>query len=255
MNSPSNDEYFNSPGYLIVCDEEGYTAQTEEEANFVTDCLEEYGIQKPWSVLDIGCGSGRHSVALSRRHLNVVGCDVSPQLIDQARKRAERYDCQILFQQMDMRQLNFTDAFQAVIFMFSSFGVFDRATNLEILRRSRQALTDQGLIILDIGNVYALLTYIQQAGSVTKRTISAQLTVTEDFRFDPLTYQLHWTEIHHWPDHEQIYEGLCQYYALPMLVNDLEKSRLIYLASYSSFDRQPYDGHSSNRLIVVAQKN
>ncbi len=43
-------------------------------------------------VLDVGCGSGRFSVALARRHATVIGTDISPKMIGFAQKAAEGLD-------------------------------------------------------------------------------------------------------------------------------------------------------------------
>jgi SAM-dependent methyltransferase len=44
----------------------------------------------PWTVLDVGCGSGRYALALARAGASrVVGVDVSATMIDLARKEAE----------------------------------------------------------------------------------------------------------------------------------------------------------------------
>jgi len=43
-------------------------------------------------VLDFGCGTGSHVVALARRGYDVVGLDTSPAMIDQARAKASSLD-------------------------------------------------------------------------------------------------------------------------------------------------------------------
>jgi len=42
----------------------------------------------PRSVLDAGCGTGRCAIELARHGIDVVGVDVSPSMIDEARRRA-----------------------------------------------------------------------------------------------------------------------------------------------------------------------
>lgn len=42
----------------------------------------------PHSVLDVGCGSGRVAIELSRHGIDVVGIDLDPSMIDEARRRA-----------------------------------------------------------------------------------------------------------------------------------------------------------------------
>lgn len=53
----------------------------------VTALLDEYPAAGP--VLDVGCGSGDHAVAMARRGLQVLGIDIVETAIEQARAKAE----------------------------------------------------------------------------------------------------------------------------------------------------------------------
>jgi SAM-dependent methyltransferase len=55
------------------------------------DLLVEYGLRPSHSVIDIGCGSGRLSTALSKKYgaaITYLGTDVVPELLDYARTHA-----------------------------------------------------------------------------------------------------------------------------------------------------------------------
>jgi SAM-dependent methyltransferase len=69
------------PGYLRY----SFTRSTESEVAFVADAL---GLASGERVLDVGCGPGRHSHALARRGLRVVGVDVAEPFVDLARQHA-----------------------------------------------------------------------------------------------------------------------------------------------------------------------
>ena len=51
-----------------------FTKGTEQEVDFLVDVL---GLAAGTSVLDIGCGPGRHAHALARRGMRVVGLDIA----------------------------------------------------------------------------------------------------------------------------------------------------------------------------------
>ncbi len=58
---------------------------TEQEVDFLVDAL---GLESGMRVLDVGCGPGRHSLALARRGFDVVGVDHSAEFVRLARDAA-----------------------------------------------------------------------------------------------------------------------------------------------------------------------
>ncbi len=68
------------------------------------------------TVLDVGCGDGELAVELWKRGAKVTGIDVSPEMIEAARKRAARYDADIAFGVATTQSLPFPpDTFDAVV--------------------------------------------------------------------------------------------------------------------------------------------
>jgi SAM-dependent methyltransferase len=70
-------------------------------------------------IVDLGCGYGRHSLELARRGFQVVGVDLSGDLIAQARERAERAGVAVELLQSDLRELRFEAEFDAAVNLFS----------------------------------------------------------------------------------------------------------------------------------------
>ncbi|GAB4464283.1 MAG: class I SAM-dependent methyltransferase [Armatimonadaceae bacterium] len=67
---------------------EGFTGNTEAEVAFLEEAL---GLRPGTHLLDMGCGPGRHSLALAERGFQVTGVDFTPQFIEYAAaKAAER---------------------------------------------------------------------------------------------------------------------------------------------------------------------
>jgi SAM-dependent methyltransferase len=102
-------------------------------------------------VLDLACGSGDHARRLARRDLEVVGVDIAPSLVAHCRQKAaeEGLDT-VRFEQGDMRALEEEGAFDAVLLLSGSFGFFDDATNLDVLRRMARALRPGGRLLIDV---------------------------------------------------------------------------------------------------------
>lgn len=63
-------------------------------------------------VVDVGCGTGNFSIKLARKGLEVVGVDVSRHMLKKAQEKVKKLDedLEISFQQMDAKNLDFSEA-------------------------------------------------------------------------------------------------------------------------------------------------
>lgn len=66
-------------------------------------------------VLDLACGIGRHTLELRRRGFEVVGLDISEELLEIARSEAEAQSLEVSFVQADLRELDFSEEFDLVL--------------------------------------------------------------------------------------------------------------------------------------------
>jgi cyclopropane fatty-acyl-phospholipid synthase-like methyltransferase len=73
-------------GYAARYMQESFTTDTLREADFI---VEEMALPPGSRILDMGCGTGRHSVELARRGYRMVGVDLSTGMLNEARKAAD----------------------------------------------------------------------------------------------------------------------------------------------------------------------
>lgn len=76
-------------------------------ADFIDEIISRnYIYGRPELVLDLGCGTGRMTVELARRGYDMTGVDISEEMLDKARERAEidGFDGKILWLCQDMRE-------------------------------------------------------------------------------------------------------------------------------------------------------
>ena len=99
---------FLGPAYL----RNAFTKGTEQEIDFLWEAL---GLEVGQSVLDVGCGPGRHALALARRGSAVVGIDASEEFIALAREAAAREQLSARFDVGDVRNLEYDGEFDAAI--------------------------------------------------------------------------------------------------------------------------------------------
>ncbi|WP_313996183.1 methyltransferase domain-containing protein [uncultured Paenibacillus sp.] len=103
-------------------------------------------------VLDVGCGMGRHALALSALGFRVSGVDLSEELLrEAARKDTER---RVRWLRGDMRHLPFANgSFDATVNFFTSFGYFgSEEENASVLGELRRVLKPGGRFLIDFLN-------------------------------------------------------------------------------------------------------
>src|SRR5512133_3816024 len=84
--------------------EMAWTERTEAEVARAMKMLRPQGGER---ILDLACGSGRHSLELVRHGFSVVGVEISSELVEIARKDAEQQGLEATFVEGDLRELEF----------------------------------------------------------------------------------------------------------------------------------------------------
>src|SRR5437867_3497849 len=101
------------------------------------------------TILDLGCGPGRHALELARRGFHVTGVDRTARYLAAARKHADKLGVQVELVQADMRQFMRPRAFDFALNLSTSFGFFDDPNDdLEVLRNLRGCLRPKGKLLL-----------------------------------------------------------------------------------------------------------
>ena len=69
-----------------------YDLEEVKKERFIQIIKENNLIDKKGTILDVGCGAGKYSTALSDDCFKIVGTDLSPKMIESAQKRAKEYE-------------------------------------------------------------------------------------------------------------------------------------------------------------------
>jgi 2-polyprenyl-3-methyl-5-hydroxy-6-metoxy-1,4-benzoquinol methylase len=127
-------------------DNECFTQGTVGECDFIE---KEIGYNKTIKIIDIGCGTGRHTIELTKRGYKVVGIDLSESQLKRAREKAAEQKLKIDFQQHDARKLPFKSEFDlAIMLCEGSFPLMETdEMNYQILQNAAKALKPGGKLI------------------------------------------------------------------------------------------------------------
>lgn len=92
--------------------EMAWTERTEAEVNRALTMLRPEGGER---ILDLACGTGRHSLELVKRGFSVVGSEISPELVAIAKEEAAAQGLEATFLEGDLRELDFEEEFDIVL--------------------------------------------------------------------------------------------------------------------------------------------
>lgn len=122
--------------------------RTKAEVDFI---LSQVNLKPGDSLLDIGCGSGRHAIELAQRGFLVVGIDPSKTMIQAARQAASGIDNEPRFIQDRAEQFKSGQKFEAALCLFTTLGQIDNGgDNRLLVERVFDLLNKDGYFIVEI---------------------------------------------------------------------------------------------------------
>lgn len=120
----------------------------EKEVDFIENVLRKFGVHGK-KILDLGCGTGLHEKEFFDRGYEVSGLDLSPEMIEIAKKRNP--SCKFFVGDMSGFELN--EKFDAVITMFSAMGYLTENSQIKnFFESAKKHLKEDGLLVLDVWN-------------------------------------------------------------------------------------------------------
>lgn len=237
-------------------DSESFTRGTIGECNFIE---KELDFNRSVKILDVGCGTGRHSIELTKRGYNITGIDLSSSMLQRAKDISKANNLEIKFLNCDARNLPFSMDFDAAIMLCEGgFPLMETdEMNFEILKNVTKSLKDKGKFIFTTLNglfplyhsVEKFLTDSSQGDNATYRSNT----------FDLMTFRdINVTEI--MDDYGKIKSLDCnERYYVPSEINWLLKSLgfikiEIFGAKLGAFSRNDKLTTEDFEMLVIAEK-
>lgn len=130
----------------------------QAETDYLVNIIEKYH-DNPKSIVDLGCGTGKHAKLLAQRGYEVMGVDSSEEMIGIASKNSD-----LNFQLADISSFHFDKKFDVAL---SIFHVFSYLTENEELVSSfaniNKHLAEKGLLIIDVWHTPAVHKQLPEA--------------------------------------------------------------------------------------------
>ena len=210
---------------------------------------------RPGLVLDLGCGTGRMTLELSKRGYDMTGIDYSPEMLDIARDIAEKEGADVLWLCQDMREFELYGTVDATVCCLDCINHLESIDDLErCFKLVHNYLIPDGIFIFDVNgkykfeNIYADNTYAMEE--------EGGMCVWENYYdADSKICDFYITLFKECDDgrYERYDETQSErMYTLEELKKSLEKSNMEFVNAYSDFDFAP--GSDENERIYIVAK-
>lgn len=213
-------------------------ARTTQELDFIYQLAPQPEFQK---ILDVCCGMGRHSRALSERGYAVTGIDRDNNAIGKARQLGGGASYIVA----DLRDYQPRRGwFDAAIVMGQSFGHFDARTNLDVIHRLAVGIRNGGRIILDLWNREFFEAHQGERDLKTSRGL-----VRENKRVE---YDRVFVELNYPDGIQEKFEW--QLFTPPQMQQFAKPAELRLLSACSGFDTSNGPSPSDPRIQLVLER-
>lgn len=234
--------WFNSHYYHIL-----YKNRDNTEAEkFVKNLIDKLDIPKGSRILDLACGKGRHSLQFHKAGYEVIGVDLAEESILEAKKLEKEG---LEFYVHDMRDLYWSEHFDLVANLFTSFGYFHNAEDdQKTINSVAEALNSRGVFILDFLN--AVKVKANLVGYEEKVIEEVKFEITRSVENDVIIKRIHIID----GDEEFDFEEQVDALMLDNFKQYFDKAGLELINVYGDYELNMFDEMTSDRLILVGKK-
>jgi ubiquinone/menaquinone biosynthesis C-methylase UbiE len=144
------------------------------------------------NALDAGCGSGFHTILLSKFNLNVTGIDNSDSMLKLAKKNSQKYNVNPTLIKSDFLSLNddLQDSFDAVFCLGNSFvHLLTEEDQIKSLIKFKSTLKKQGYLCLQIVNYDKILKNKQKVLAV-REVNNMKISRSYSFNKNTITFTI-----------------------------------------------------------------
>jgi len=219
-----------------------YPHRNIEEAEHQIDFLiRAMGLSGSEKILDLGCGSGRHAIALANRGYSVVGIDASQYLIDIANEKLKEVpNLPARFLTSDILKIGDQGVYDVVISMFTSFGYYDDDDeNARIFGVVRNHLQRDGRFFFDYLHPYDVKKDLVEHEQVklNGESVGIHRVIVDDQVIKTITF----------PDRE--YQEKVKLYTRDQIENMLSKYRLTVVDCWNDYEGNPWDEEGDRQIF------
>lgn len=202
-------------------------------------------------IIDIGCGHGRHALALAERGSEVVGLDFAAALLNRARQLAAELRTQVRWIRGDMRRLPFRSGCVDAAIVMDAFGFFDTEEEHEaVLQETARVVRMGGRLALKVVNGGSVLDNFRETAREERDGVV--VLVSNTLAFDPprMTQKV---SVSGSRGHGE-YERRQRLYRVDELRAALEHVGFSVVGVFADPDGTPFEPSVSSTMWIVGQR-
>ena len=236
------ESWFDSKYYHILYQKRDYS----EAALFIDNILTTFHPKKNTKFLDLGCGSGRHSIYLNEKGFNVDGFDLSKKSLEEAKKKENNT---LKFYQKDMRTFKVNSKYDFVLNLFTSFGYFeDDNDNKNVFENIAKSLKSDGHLIIDFFNSEKVINQIKSHETKKINDIIFNIKKTHDENF--IYKKISITD----KKNKYNFTEKVRLISKQKFINYANGLNMDLIFTFGNYNLTKYNKKTSDRLILVFKK-
>jgi SAM-dependent methyltransferase len=234
-----------------------WVEHTKDEIDFIVDIMELSGTER---ILDLACGFGRHAIELAKRGFSVVGVDITPEYIKEARRISSFGKLNTEFICADLRNISFENEFDVVLNMADgAIGYLENdEENLKIFDLIANSLKKNGKHFMNICNAeHAEMHFPKRNWDIGEKELSLP-----EFHWDKKNrrmlyggWSIKFGEIAKKPRIDELAaDSSIRLYSINEIENIFRSRQMIIKDTFGNFDKYVPASHKEMQLLVYSQK-
>lgn len=251
-----NEDYDIYGSFAYVYDKFMDNVPYKEWGEYLKSLLEEQGISDGL-VLELGCGTGSLTEILADAGYDMIGVDLSADMLDIAMEKREQSGNNILYLLQDMREFELYGTVRAVVSICDSMNYLPSEEDfLQTLKLVNNYLDPEGVFIFDLNTPYKYRELIGDATIAENREDASFIWENTWYEEEQVNeYDLTIFARTNGEYYQKFFETHYQKaYDLETVKELIQKAGMEFVAAYDAFTREPVRKDSERIYIIAREK-
>jgi len=224
---------------------------------YIKKIWEKYG-KNPSLIAELGCGTGNITGRLAKQGYDMIGIDISEEMLSVAREKAFEEGDDILYLLQDMTEFELYGTVDVIISLCDSMNyITEDEDMLQVFKLVNNYLDPKGLFIFDLNTEHKFKNVL--ADNTFAETTEDAAYIWENNYDEEEKINEYYVNFFINDEDSGMYERVeeCHYeraYSLEEIKGFIEESGMEFVAAYDAFTFEPVK-EDSERIYVVAREN